>query len=165
MAAVLGATSADLKANENPDIAQGASTPSPAQSPQGVSSNEGKKPLRLGLIIAIRSDPEAAIAKIHDLGLPTCQVSVSDFDQDQVGLLKQALAKYRIEATSLVASGPGRETYNFYQGPLTIGFVPSETRAARIAQIKSVRLRRAVRHPCRADTLRFHPRESQRPCL
>src|SRR5256886_7381664 len=37
---------------------------------------QSKKPLRLGLIIGIGNEPEAAIAKVHDLGLPTCQVYV-----------------------------------------------------------------------------------------
>ena len=31
--------------------------------------NEGKKPLRLGLIIGIGNDPDAAMAKVHALGL------------------------------------------------------------------------------------------------
>jgi sugar phosphate isomerase/epimerase len=36
----------------------------------------------------------------------------------------------------LVVGGPGREVWDFYQGPLTIGLVPRETRAVRIAHIK-----------------------------
>src|SRR6266851_3745829 len=83
-----------------------------------------KKPLRLGLIIGIGKDPEAAIAKVHDLGLPTCQVYVEDFDTHQ------------IEATSVVVGGPGREVWDFYEGPLTIGVVPRDTRGARIARMK-----------------------------
>ena len=35
-----------------------------------VPSNEGKKPLRLGLIIGIGKDPHAAMAKVRDLGVP-----------------------------------------------------------------------------------------------
>jgi len=50
--------------------------------------------------------------------------------------LRQALDRYGIEATSLVVGGPGKEVWDFYQGPLTIGLVPRETRAARIAHIK-----------------------------
>src|SRR5437667_10880002 len=55
---------------------------------------------------------------------------------DLVGRLRQALEKRQIEATSLVVGGPGKEVWDFYQGPLTIGLVPRETRAARIAHIK-----------------------------
>src|SRR5438270_832215 len=101
-----------------------------------VPSNEGKKPLRLGLIIGIGKDPDAAMAKVHDLGLPTCQAFVDDFQSELAPRLRQALDKHGIEATSLVVGGPGKEVWDFYQGPLTIGLVPQATRAARIAHIK-----------------------------
>jgi len=101
-----------------------------------VASNEGKKPLRLGLIIGIGKDPDAAMAKVRGLGLPTSQVFVDDFEMDLVGRLRQALEKHQIEATALVVGGPGKEVWNFYEGPLTIGLVPRETRAARIAHLK-----------------------------
>jgi L-ribulose-5-phosphate 3-epimerase len=108
----------------------------PKQSAPSVTSNEGKKPLRLGLIIGIGKDPDGAIAKVRDLGIPTCQAYVDDFETDQVARLRQALDKHSIEATSLVVGGPGKEVWDFYQGPLTIGLVPRETRTARIAHIK-----------------------------
>ena len=101
-----------------------------------VASNEGKKPLRLGLIIDVAKDPEASMAKVQGLGLPTCQAFVDTFEPELAGRLRRALDKYGIEATSLVVGGPGKEVWDFYQGPLTIGLVPRETRAARIAHIK-----------------------------
>src|SRR2546428_3488910 len=45
-------------------------------------ANEGKKPLRLGLIIGIGKDPDAAMSKVHDLGLPTCQVFVDELEPE-----------------------------------------------------------------------------------
>lgn len=106
------------------------------QSASHVAANDGKKPLRLGLVISIGKDPDAAMAKVRDLGLPTSQVFVDEFEAELVGKLRQALEKHQIEATSLVVGGPGKEVWDFYGGPLTIGFVPRETRAARIAHIK-----------------------------
>jgi L-ribulose-5-phosphate 3-epimerase len=106
------------------------------QSAPTIASNEGKKPLRLGLILGIGRDPNDAIAKVHDLGLPTCQVFVDEIDSVLAGRLRQALDKYQIEATSLVVGGPGKEVWDFYDGPLTIGLVPREMREARIAHIK-----------------------------
>jgi len=103
---------------------------------QAFSGYEGKKPLRLGLILSIAKDPDAAIAKVHELGLPTCQVFADEIEPELAGRLRQALNKYQIEATSLVVGGPGREAWDFYEGPLTIGLVPRETREARIAHIK-----------------------------
>jgi L-ribulose-5-phosphate 3-epimerase len=113
-----------------------ASTEGEVQVAPTVAANEGKKPLRLGLILGIGRDPEAAMKKVHDLGLPTCQVYVEVIEDNLAGRLRQALDKYQIEATSLVVGGPGKEVWNFYEGPLTIGLVPRETRDARIAHIK-----------------------------
>ncbi len=110
--------------------------PTAAQTISPLTSNEGKKPLRLGLIIGVDKDPDAAMAKVHDLGLPTCQAFVDDFSPELVNKLRLALNKHGIEGTSLVVGGPGKEVWDFYQGPLTIGLVPRETRAARIAHIK-----------------------------
>ncbi len=110
--------------------------PSAVQIAQALSENAGKKPLRLGLILGIGRDPDAAMSKVHELGLPTCQVFVDEIEPEIAGRLRQALKKYQIEATSLVTSGPRREVWDFYEGPLTIGLVPRETRDARIAHIK-----------------------------
>src|SRR5438045_711354 len=74
-----------------------------------------KKPLRLGLIIGIGKDPETAIATVLDLGLPTCQVYVEDFEQGLSTRLLQALDKHQIEATSVVVGGPGREMWDFFR--------------------------------------------------
>ena len=94
------------------------------------------KPLRLGLIIGIGNDPETAMAKVHELDVPTCQVFVDDFTPDASRRLREALTKYQIEATSVVVGGPGQEVWDFYQGPLTIGVVPRATRAARVARMR-----------------------------
>jgi sugar phosphate isomerase/epimerase len=112
------------------------SAPNSIQIAQVSPENAGKKPLRLGLILGIGRDPNDALAKVHDLGLPTCQVFVDEIDSVLSGRLREALNKYQIEATSLVVGGPGREVWDFYEGPLTIGLVPRETREARIAHIK-----------------------------
>jgi L-ribulose-5-phosphate 3-epimerase len=90
----------------------------------------------LGLIVYAGRDPEAAIAKVHEFGFPTCQVGVDSFAPAMAARLRAALDRYHVQATSLVAGGPGPEIYDFYHGPLTIGVVPPRYREARIAQIK-----------------------------
>jgi L-ribulose-5-phosphate 3-epimerase len=92
--------------------------------------------MRLGIILGIGPDPDAAIRRVHDLGFPTCQLSVRQLDDGAAEALRRALDRYGIEANSAVGGGPGPEIYDFYRGPQTIGLVPSETRAARIAQYK-----------------------------
>jgi len=94
--------------------------------------------MRLGIILSISPDPEAAIRRVHELGFPTCQVSVRETDNATAAKLRGALDKYRVEGTSAVSTGPGPEVYDFYQGPLTIGLVPRQYRQARIAHMKEV---------------------------
>jgi sugar phosphate isomerase/epimerase len=109
---------------------------STTESSQKALGNDGKKPLRLGLIIGMGNDPDAALAKVHELGLPTCQAYFEEFPRELAEKFTKALLKYGIEATSVVVGGPGKEVWDFYGGPLTIGLVPRETRAARVAHIK-----------------------------
>ena len=106
------------------------------QKAQSLSANENKVPLRLGLIIHIGKDPDQAIAKIRGLGLPTAQVFIEEFEPGLDERLQQALNKHGIEPTALVVGGPGKEVWDFYQGPATIDLVARHTRAARIAHIK-----------------------------
>jgi len=96
------------------------------------------KKMRLGVITYLSSNPEAAIKRVHDLGFPTCQLGIGALDDATVSRLKDALAKYNIEVTSAVATGPPPEVYDFYKGPMTIGLVPRQYRDARIARIKQV---------------------------
>ena len=94
--------------------------------------------MRLGVITGIAPDVDAAIKRVHDLGFPTCQVSVHQLDDSAAASLRAALDRYGVEATSAVGGGPGPEIYDFYRGPQTIGLVPRETRAARIANYKKI---------------------------
>jgi L-ribulose-5-phosphate 3-epimerase len=94
--------------------------------------------MRLGIILGVPKQPDAAIKRVHGLGFPTCQVHVQDTGADAAANLRAALDRYGVEATSAVSTGPGKEIYDFYQGPLTIGLVPREFRAQRIAHMKEV---------------------------
>ena len=101
-----------------------------------VASNQGKKPLRLGLIIAIGNEPDSAMAKVHNLGVPTAQIYVDEFHPGLESRLRKALDQHGIEPTSVVVGGPGKEVWDFYGGPLTIGIVPREMRDPRMAHIR-----------------------------
>lgn len=92
--------------------------------------------MRLGLIVEVDENPESALAKAHQLGVPTCQVLANSYSPEAAEKLRSALQHYDLEATSLVVTGPGPEDYSFYRGPLTIGLVPREYRAARIEHMK-----------------------------
>jgi L-ribulose-5-phosphate 3-epimerase len=93
---------------------------------------------RLGIVTSAtgKGGPEAGIAKVHALGFKTCQVHVGMSPPEMVEALREALAKYQVEATAVMPSGPGKTVWDFYQGPLTIGIVPPATRAGRIDALK-----------------------------
>jgi len=99
-----------------------------------IPANEGKKPLRLGLILGIGRDPNDAIAKVHDLDCRRAGIRGRN-RFCPCGRLRQALDKYAIEATSLVVGGPGREVW-ISTRPADDWTSPRETRATRIAHIK-----------------------------
>jgi len=94
--------------------------------------------MRLGIILGLSAEPENDIKRVHDLGFPTCQLGIRGNDDAQAVKLRAALDKYKVEVTSAVSGGPGREVYTFKEGPLTIGLVPRDVRAARIARMKEV---------------------------
>ena len=112
--------------------AAAAATPLLAREPRV----ESEKGMRLGVIVHIGKDPESALAKVHELGLPTCQAGISDYEPAMVTRLRGALDRYGIEATALNTAGPGPAVWNFDQGPLTIGLVPRKYRRARIDHLK-----------------------------
>jgi len=135
-----GALAAGLNPAWATSAADGSHHAWPGQQASGkaptVAANAGRKPLRLGLIIDVGKDPDAALAKVRTLGIATAQLFMDQLASSSVGPLRLALEKHVIEPTALVVGGPGKEVWDFYQGPLTIGLVPRASRAARIAHIK-----------------------------
>lgn len=93
---------------------------------------------RLGVVVNVsgKEAPDKAIARVKAFGLTCCQVGVGMAPASLADSLKAALAKYQIEATAVMTLEPGKMVWNFYQGPLTIGLVPPQTRAARIDALK-----------------------------
>jgi sugar phosphate isomerase/epimerase len=102
----------------------------------GLPAAAAQKGMRLGLIVGMGKNPEAALQKVHDLGIPTCQVSTEDLSDAMLGGIREAVGKFNLEVTALNTSGPGPQIYDFYQGPLTIGLVPRQYRVQRIAHLK-----------------------------
>lgn len=96
----------------------------------------GYKPMALGIITGIGSDPEAAMAKVRSLEMPTCQVDTGNLNDDLVRRLRDAAAQNGIVITALGTDGPGPYIYNFYDGPLTLGLIPRTYRAQRIEKLK-----------------------------
>jgi len=94
------------------------------------------KPFRLGIIIGVAKDPEAAMKRVHEFGVPTCQAGTDDFSDRVYNALKAASEKYGIEITAINTSGGPPNSYTFYEGPLTIGVVPPKYRQQRVDNYK-----------------------------
>jgi len=106
--------------------------------PTTVTADSGASPIRIGLVVWIGEGQsiDAAIRRVHRLGLPTCQIGFRHLTAEVVAPVKEALSKYGVEATAFSEHGPGQRIFDFYRGPETIGIVPPTTRPARIANLK-----------------------------
>ena len=49
--------------------------------------------MRLGIILGVPKEADAAIKKVHDLGFPTCQVHVQDTSAESAANLRAAWKK------------------------------------------------------------------------
>lgn len=94
------------------------------------------KPFALGIITGIGNDPAAAMAKVHGLGMTTCQIQTGYLDASLIQQLGEATEKYGITITALGTDGPGPYIYNFYDGPLTLGVIPRTYRGLRVEKLK-----------------------------
>ncbi len=106
------------------------------------SESDAVEPMELGLLIAPAKAPEQTIRRVHDLGFKTCFLSLDGYigkftpqTADEIGNL---LSKYAVRATAVEVVGPPPLEWNFLRGPSTIGLVPRDTRAARIAALTGV---------------------------
>jgi len=100
------------------------------------------KPMELGLLIVPFGAPEEKIRLVHDLGFSNCFLSldgyIGGFTPDVVSQFRDLLGKYAVTVTTVEVVGPGTRTWNFTQGPATIGLVPPKTRAERIDALRQV---------------------------
>ena len=67
----------------------------------GLPAAPAQKGMRLGIIIGMGKNPEAALQRVHDLGVPTCQVSTEDFSDQMEKGIRDAVQKFNIEVTAL----------------------------------------------------------------
>jgi sugar phosphate isomerase/epimerase len=84
--------------------------------------------------------PEEALQEVHELGLPTCQITNWNpdlFTDEMADRVIAASERYQVEVTTIWAGGPGPAVWNFIQGPATIGLVPPEYRTERVAALKA----------------------------
>ena len=95
--------------------------------------------MKLGVFVKLGKNIKEEFKKLKDNGFATCQVDVWDdtLKTDEMAeLVNSAKKEFGIEITALWCGWEGPAQWNFYEGPLTLGLVPSEYRSARIENLK-----------------------------
>ena len=100
------------------------------------------KPMDLGILIVPFGAPEEHLRRVRELGFNNCFLSLDGylggFTPAVVGQFRELIAKYGVTVTTVEVVGPGKLTWNFTEGPSTIGLVPPATRAARTDALRQV---------------------------
>ena len=94
---------------------------------------------KLGIVTQLERSPEKALAKVSDLGFPTCQVTCWHpewFTEEVAERLLASAGKYNVEVSTIWTGTPGRYVWDLIEGPCTIGIVPPESRAMRLEVLK-----------------------------
>ena len=104
--------------------------------------------LDIGVMTGLSDKPEEEIGKVAGLGLTSCQICTwnPDFFEESIGRATvEAAQAAGVTISTLWAGWPGPKVWNFTEGPTTIGLVPAEFRAERVAAlVKAARMAAAV---------------------
>jgi L-ribulose-5-phosphate 3-epimerase len=95
--------------------------------------------LKLGVMAPLENGPEEELKRVHEFGLPTCQVVCWQrdlFTPEMADRLVAAAAQNQVEVTTIWTGMPGPHLWDYVQGPVSIGLVPPEFRAERVATLK-----------------------------
>lgn len=91
--------------------------------------------LKIGVLVGLGENVREEIAKVRELGLASCQLGCwnpDTYTNDVVVETRKAAGELGVEVSSVWAGYPGKAVWNFLEGPVTIGFVPPETREIRV---------------------------------
>jgi L-ribulose-5-phosphate 3-epimerase len=139
-AAMMPSGAFGIVADKEPGLSAAFSAPL-AELSNATGRQNGVQAMAIGVMIAPAYDrPETAIARVKELGMSNCFLSLDDyigrFSAAGARQMSVLLEKYGVTATSAEVVGPGRLVWNFLDGPATIGMVPPATRSARIDALK-----------------------------
>jgi sugar phosphate isomerase/epimerase len=94
---------------------------------------------KLGLIVNLVKNQDEVLTKVHNLGFQSCQVACWNFNllnMKNAIKIKEISNEKDIEITTIWAGMPGKNIWNFTDGPDTIGLVPMQTRKIRLKALK-----------------------------
>jgi len=94
--------------------------------------------LKLGVIASLK-EGEKGLKKVSEMGFETCQLvcwNQNLFTSENAAMVKEVTRKLGIKITLLWVGWPGPASWNFIEGPATLGLVPPEYRYVRIESLK-----------------------------
>ena len=123
--------------------------------------------LDIGVMVGVSAEAEAEMRRVTDVGLRSCQVCTwnPELYTDAVGqALTAAAERHGVTVTTLWAGYPGPRVWNFTEGPATIGLVPVEHRAMRVAAlVKAARFAAGMGLPAIVTHVGFIPENPNDP--
>lgn len=95
--------------------------------------------MKLGIIIGLDEKVEESIRTVKEYGIPTFQLCGWEdcfFTPAYAERVKRAVEEYQLEISAFWCGWGDPKIWNFYDGPHTLGLVPSEYRYVRMQQLK-----------------------------
>jgi len=93
----------------------------------------------IGVLVSLNNEPEKNIKLVNDFGLNSCQVcswNPEVWSDENGEKLIAACKKYGVKISTFWAGYTGPRTWNFTEGPETIGLVPPKYREQRVKELK-----------------------------
>ncbi len=94
--------------------------------------------MKTGIIITFDKNVDEHIKKTAELGIPTVQLrcwSSADLTTEIADKAIAAMKQYGVSASAFWCGWDGLSSWNFYDGPLTLGLVPRDYRDARVKML------------------------------
>ena len=96
--------------------------------------------MKIGIRISNMVDIAAKIEKVASLGIHSCQLNSFDtacYTDENVRIVLEACEKYDVTISTFWAGWSGPRVWNFTEGPTTLGLLPEQYRATRVADLKA----------------------------
>ena len=96
--------------------------------------------IELGLKASLNKELENELEKVNNLGFNNCQLecwSEELFNDENAEKIKNISGKYKVNISALWSGWPGPASWNFYEGPLTLGLVPEVYQFRRMQTLKN----------------------------
>ena len=95
--------------------------------------------MKLGVLIRLNDEViEEKVKSVRELGFDFCQIScwdVSLYTDEMAEKINTALEKYNVKVSTFWAGWSGPKKWNFTEGPVTLGIVPSDYRYQRMQEL------------------------------